>query len=586
MITEARETMKLLSVNVSRPREISHDGKTVRTGIFKQRTDGRVILRELNIEGDGQADLVGHGGIYKAAYVYSIENYRYWENELGRSDFGFGQFGENFTVEGMLDDDIHVGDSFRIGAVLVEVTQPRVPCFKLGIKMRIQGFEHVLLSSNRMGFYLRVLEAGDVGAGDAIEAVNVDPERMSVAEVHNLLYFDLGNLEGARKALRMKALSPGWRASFEDRLAKAEVSGKTAEGFRTLIVDRIEREAENISSIYLLPEDKKRLPPFMPGQFLPMRLDIPGEPKPLNRTYSLSDRPGRDYYRLTIKREPPPKHRPGAPPGRSSNYFHNNLKPRARLRVRSPRGKFYLDTKGRSPVALVSAGVGLTPMISMLNAIVETDAKRPVWFVHGARNGAEHAMGAHVRRLADENEFVHAYIRYSRPDPEEIVGQDYDSEGHVDAALLERLLPEEGVDYYLCGPTPFLKSVFIGLLAGGVAEDRIHYEFFGPASALRVGDDASVANGDCVECSTEIEVTFKRSGVTGNWNPSFGTLLDMAEGMGLGPAYSCRSGICQTCICSIEDGEIEYVEEPLDPPDDDAVLICCSKPKTDVVIDV
>jgi ferredoxin-NADP reductase len=222
-------------------------------------------------------------------------------------------------------------------------------------------------------------------------------------------------------------------------------------------------------------------------------------------------------------------------------------------------------------VALVSAGVGLTPMISMLNAIVET--------------GAEHAMGAHVRRLADENDFVHCYVRYSRPGPEETEGRDYDSEGHVDAALLERLLPAEGVDYYLCGPTPFLKSVFRGLLAGGVAEDRIHYEFFGPASALRKGDDAGIAKGDCVECSTEIEVTFKRSGVTGNWNPSFGTLLDMAEGMGLSPAYSCRSGICQTCICSIVGGEVEYVEEPLDPPDDDAVLICCSKPKTDVVID-
>ena len=578
--------MKLLSVNVSRPREISHDGKTVRTGIFKQRIAGRVMLRELNLEGDGQADLVGHGGIYKAAYVYSFENYGYWEKELGRSDFDFGQFGENFTVEGMLDDDIHVGDSFRIGGSLVEVTQPRVPCFKLGIRMGIPGFEHVLLSSNRLGFYLRVLEEGEVGAGDAIERVEIDPERMSVADVNNLLYFDLGNLADARKALRIKALSPGWRGSFEDRLAKAEVTGKTAEGFRTLVVDRIERESKNISSFYLRSQDGKKLPPFMPGQFLPLRLDIPGSPKPLRRTYTLSDSPHRDYYRLTIKREPPPRDQPDAPAGQSSNYFHDTVKPGSSLRVRSPRGKFYLDPKGQSPVALVSAGVGLTPMISMLNAIVETGAKRPVWFVHGARNGAEHAMAAHVRRLATENDFVHCYFRYSGPDQQDMEGQDYDSQGHVDAALLERLLPDEGVDYYLCGPTPFLKSVFNGLLAGGVAEDRIHYEFFGPASALREGDVAGLAGGDCVECSSAIEVTFKRSGVTGNWNPSYGTLLDMAEGMGLSPPYSCRSGICQTCICSIEQGEVEYVEEPLDSPGDDAVLICCSRPKTDVVIDI
>ena len=576
--------MKLLSVNVSLPREISHDGKIVRTGIFKQSITDRVMLRELNIEGDGQADLVGHGGIYKAAYVYSVENYRYWETELGRSDFDFGQFGENFTVEGMLDDAIHLGDTFRIGGALVEVSQPRVPCFKLGIRMGIQGFEHVLLSSNRIGFYLRVLEEGEVGAGDTFEPVDTDPERMSVAEVNNLLYFDLGNLEGARKALRIKALSPGWRGSFEDRLAKAEVSGKTAEGFRTLVVDRIETEGENISSFYLLPEDGKPLAPYMPGQFLPIRLEIPGEPNPLNRTYSLSDRPGRDYYRLTIKRELAPRDPPDTPPGRSSNYFHDNLRPGKKLRVRSPRGKFYLDPKGETPVALVSAGVGLTPMISMLNAIVEAGAGRPVCFVHGARNAAAHAMSAHVRQLTEENEFVHTHIRYSNPGAEEMEGRDYDSEGHVDAALLERLLPNEDVDYYLCGPTPFMKSVFSGLLAHGVEEDRIHYEFFGPASVLRDGEDA--AGGNYVECATEIEVTFKRTGVTGNWNPSFGTLLDMAEGLGLSPAYSCRSGICQTCICAIESGEVEYVEEPLDPPDEDAVLICCSKPKTDVVIDV
>jgi ferredoxin len=195
-------------------------------------------------------------------------------------------------------------------------------------------------------------------------------------------------------------------------------------------------------------------------------------------------------------------------------------------------------------------------------------------------------MGANVRRLAEENEFVHSHIRYSSPGPEEVEGRDFDSEGYVDAALLERLVPGEDVDYYLCAPPPFMKSMFRGLLGRGVAENRIHYEFFGPASLLREGEDAGVAGSDCTECSTEIEVTFKRSGVTANWNPSFGTLLDMAEGMGLSPAYSCRSGICQTCICAIEDGEVEYVEEPLDPPDQDAVLICCSKPKTDVVIDV
>jgi MOSC domain-containing protein YiiM len=212
--------MKLLSVNVSLPVKVPYRGKTVTTGIFKEPVGGRVMLRTLNLDGDGQADLVGHGGIYKAAYVYSVENHDYWKRELDRPDFAFGQFGENFTVEGMLEDEIHIGDVFRVGGALVEVTQPRVPCFKLGIKMGLPRFVKMFLASCRVGFYLRVLEEGEVGAGDGFERVRTDPERMTVREMCHLLYFDPANLEGARKALRIRALSPGWRQSFEERLAK------------------------------------------------------------------------------------------------------------------------------------------------------------------------------------------------------------------------------------------------------------------------------------------------------------------------------------------------------------------------------
>ncbi len=216
--------MKLLSVNVSPPKEVAHGGKTVTTGIFKEPVDGRVMLRTLNLDGDGQADLTGHGGIYKAAYAYSVENYDYWKRELGRTDFTFGQFGENLTVEGMLEDEIHVGDVFRAGGALVEVTQPRVPCYKLGIKMGLRGFEKTFLASRRVGFYLRVLEEGEIGAGDVMDRVRTDPERITVREICRLLYFDSENLEGARKALRIRALSPGWRRSFEERLAKTGAS--------------------------------------------------------------------------------------------------------------------------------------------------------------------------------------------------------------------------------------------------------------------------------------------------------------------------------------------------------------------------
>lgn len=218
--------MKLLFVNIAQPREVSYIDrrgreKTTSTGIFKQAVPGRLILRTLNLDGDGQADLIGHGGIDKAVYAYTVENYRYWANELGRTDFvPAGQFGENFTVEGMPDDEIWIGDVFRVGGALVEVTQPRVPCFKLGIRMGIEGFQERFAQSCRVGFYLRVLEEGEVGAGDTFVRVGETRVGMTVHEIMHLLYFDPDNLEDAKKALDIEALSPGWRQSFVDRVEK------------------------------------------------------------------------------------------------------------------------------------------------------------------------------------------------------------------------------------------------------------------------------------------------------------------------------------------------------------------------------
>ena len=218
--------MFLLSVNVGQPREVSYVDRRGRekittTGIFKEPVAGRVMLRTLNLDGDAQADLNGHGGTYKAAYAYTVENYRYWANELGRTNFApAGQFGENFTVEGMPDDEIWIGDVFRIGRALVEVTQPRVPCFKLGIRMGIPDFQKQFAQSCRVGFYLRVLEEGEVGPGDEFMRVREASVRMTVRDVMHLLYFDPDNLEDAKKALDIEALSPGWRQSFADRVEK------------------------------------------------------------------------------------------------------------------------------------------------------------------------------------------------------------------------------------------------------------------------------------------------------------------------------------------------------------------------------
>ena len=214
--------MKLLSVNVSQPKEVSYNGERVKTGIFKEPVSGRTMMRRLNLDGDGQGDPTVHGGIHKAVYVYPIEHYDYWQQELGRDDLTYGKFGENLTVEGMLEDTVHIGDVFRIGEALVEVSQPRVPCFKLGIKMRDPQIVKPFLQSERVGFYVRVLEEGEVGAGDAIERTKVGEGQMTVKEIVHLRHFDNANATAADKAANLPALTPSWRDSFAEIVLKTQ----------------------------------------------------------------------------------------------------------------------------------------------------------------------------------------------------------------------------------------------------------------------------------------------------------------------------------------------------------------------------
>jgi MOSC domain-containing protein YiiM len=213
--------VKLLCVSVSKPKEVPYRDGTLTTGIYKEPINERVMLRSLNLEGDGQADLNAHGGTYKAVYAYPHEHYATWADELGWDDFIYGQFGENFTVEGMLETDVHVGDIYRIGEATVQVTQPRVPCFKLAHKMGIPTFVKTFMKANRSGFYLRVLEEGEVGAGDDIELIKADSIAMSVAEINYLLYFDNTNVENAKRALQIDGMAPGWIGSFEAIVQKA-----------------------------------------------------------------------------------------------------------------------------------------------------------------------------------------------------------------------------------------------------------------------------------------------------------------------------------------------------------------------------
>jgi MOSC domain-containing protein YiiM len=210
--------MRIVSVNVGLPREVAWHGDLIRTGIFKEPTARRLSLRKLNLEGDAQADLSVHGGPDKAVYAYPIENYVYWREQLPGRDLPLGVFGENLTTEGLREEDVHIGDELRIGTARLVVTQPRLPCFKLGIRFDDPAIIAQFLASNRPGFYLAVLEEGEVGPGDAIERLRADEERLTVTELLHLIVYDKTNAERMRRALRVSSLAAVLRQKFESRL--------------------------------------------------------------------------------------------------------------------------------------------------------------------------------------------------------------------------------------------------------------------------------------------------------------------------------------------------------------------------------
>src|SRR6188768_1753484 len=305
---------RLLSVNVGLPRDIAWKGRIVHTAIWKDPVQGRRRVGRLNVDGDGQGDLAGHGGEQRAVFVYQIESYRYWQAQLKRSDFVHGQFGENFTIEGLADDDVCIGDRYRIGSALFEITQPRVTCYRVGIRMNEPRMPALLTSSGRPGFYFRVLEEGDVGAGDEIVKVGEAAERMTIAEINALLYSASHPRDRLERALRIDALSAGWRGSFEALLesaasgaatgnaglAPSEAAHPVAPGFRPLAVAAIDQESIDVLSLTLQSPTGDTLPGARPGQYVVLRLQRAGGTT-LFRSYSLSGTPSTERYRISVK---------------------------------------------------------------------------------------------------------------------------------------------------------------------------------------------------------------------------------------------------------------------------------------------
>jgi ferredoxin-NADP reductase/MOSC domain-containing protein YiiM len=585
---------RLLSVNVGLPRDITWRGKTVHTSIWKNPVEGRRMVRRLNIDGDRQGDLAGHGGEHRAVFVYQIDSYHYWEQRLGRSNFTFGQFGENFTIEGLADEKVCIGDRFKIGGAVFEVTQPRVTCYRVGIRTEEPHMAALLTSSGKPGFYFRVLQEGEVGGGDEIVKMADGPEGMTVTEVNALLYLPGHSRNQLERAIRIPALSAGWRKSFQSLLRQGQpgdpVSGNAGlapaagpppgwPGFRRLRVARIDRESKSVFSLVLESADAQPLIVPLAGQFVVLRLHPTAEATPLLRSYSLSDQPSADHYRVSVKQEVN---------GVASTYLHDRVRAGDVLDVSAPRGNFTFQP-GDRPVVFLSAGVGATPVLAMLHSLAAETSSREVWWLYGARNSDDHAFAREARRLLESLPHGHSHIRYSRPAPGDRPGLDFDAAGHLDALLLDDLGIGRDADFYLCGPPAFMQELSSGLRTRGVPPDQVHTEIFGP------GESRTPGIADAPHRPPHLpagpvgpgpQVSFARSGLTVRWDPSFQSLLELAEACDVPVRWSCRTGVCHNCESGLVTGAVNYRPDPLDPPADGNLLICCSQPRGDLVIDL
>jgi ferredoxin-NADP reductase/MOSC domain-containing protein YiiM len=570
---------EVLSVNVGVPQDVEWEGTLIRTAIWKEPVHGPRMARTINIDGDDQADRVGHGGEHRAVFVYQIESYHHWEVQLKRNDFVYGQFGENLTVSGLPDDEVCIGDHYRIGGALFEVTQPRVTCFRLGIRMNEPAMPSLAVAHRRPGFYFRVLEEGLIEAGNEIVLQRTGAQRLTVADIDGLLYLPNRSTAKLKRAVKIAALSEGWRDSFRSLLAqgkKAAVPEPAWTGFRPLTVSALTLESANVLSVHLnAPSNSPALGAPLPGQYLTIKLPVNGLDKPaVIRSYSLSTSEITDGYRISVKHEPQ---------GVASTYIHEHLNVGDSIQAAAPRGAFVLRND-ENPVVLVSAGVGITPVLAMLHALAATKSTKPIWWIHGARNSHEHPFRTEVEQLVAGLGMARKIVLYSDPLP----GDHCDATGRISAELLlDGEIPKDA-EYYLCGPEAFMHDLSAGLAARGVLPERINSEAFKQGAAITPGKsgDRPRPHQPSGPQGTGAAVSFSRSNLTVPWDDGYPNLLEFAEACDVPASYGCRHGVCHYCEVGVLSGEYEYATEPLERPAPDRLLLCCARPAGEMTLEL
>lgn len=358
------------------------------------------------------------------------------------------------------------------------------------------------------------------------------------------------------------------------------------QGFRRFRVSKVIKETELCTSVYLQPTDKKPICDFKPGQHLTLKFSVPGQGKPVIRCYSLSQGPRPDEYRISVKVVAPPRDQPDAPPGLVSHFVNRQLIQGDLIDVKAPSGSFHLDTDSDAPVVMMAGGIGITPMMSMIEYVLANQPQRQVILFYGSRNGADHAFKSVLNQIQAQFKNIHVINVYSAPGPTDQQGVDFQVAGYVSNELIQQVLPGPSFQFYMCGPPPFMDSVFKGLVEWGVPESRIHFEAFGPASIGKKRNQKVGAVDQGARQAVSVPVTFSNSNVSVSWSEDIESILNLAEANGVSVESGCRAGSCGTCELAIKNGRVKYPEGHTPDCKPKHCLPCIAQPDGPLELDI
>jgi ferredoxin-NADP reductase/MOSC domain-containing protein YiiM len=577
-------SIQLLAISIGQPQIQDIGGRPISTGFVKTVIQGPIRITFEGPEGNKTAV---HPD---AVYAMPVEHYDYWAGELGvpRDKWGYGFFGENLTLQGIDEAKLKISDIITIGPnVKLQVTSARIPCFKLAWRLgQSPEFLRRFSLSGKTGFYLKVLKEGLIQAGDKVVHFPTQEKSITISELSRFFVtVNEATEDQLYHVLSHEHLGITGRALLNARLAivdDMQLMGRGRwSGWREFVIDEIVTETEDIKSFWLMPADKKGVGGYRPGQFLTCRLELEGGEKVI-RTWTISHfEPLGTRYRISVKK---------IPNGKASTHLHERMKKGSRLEIKPPNGSFVLDRSAFQSTALISAGIGITPMMAMLKGHLNRKIQplSPLYFVHASQNGKTHVFKESVKELAAQSEMVKTLQYYSAPDADDVIGRDYDVAGHFKIEDLEAMMvgnrvywgnswhvwPGKEGFFFICGPPGFQDFVKKALLDWGVGKDNIYIESFNPFSGGPIGVKAESAT-----------VIFSKSGITAQWSDKDDiTLLELAERCGIDAPNSCRVGVCETCECVLKKGNVYYDHGHLANRSQETALICCSRPGSDEVI--